>query len=117
MIEILEQPRRVVADAEEPLLEQTLLYLGPTALAETPDGQKLYVISRDDPGATPAKQGGVTVISTVDKTIIDALPAGLSPRWAVVRSDGAWGVATDNGPLTTDNKMLAGFKSRWMTPR
>ena len=35
VIEILEQPRRVVADAEEPLLEQTLLYLGSTALAET----------------------------------------------------------------------------------
>jgi len=80
----------------------------PTALAETPDGQKLYVISRDDPGATPAKQGGVTVISTVDKTIIDALPAGLSPRWAVVRSDGArvYVLSHDDGAVTTINSSV-----------
>jgi hypothetical protein len=80
----------------------------PTALAETPDGQKLYVISRDDPGATPAKQGGVTVISTVDKTIIDALPAGLSPRWGVVRSDGArvYVLSHDDGLVTTINSAV-----------
>jgi DNA-binding beta-propeller fold protein YncE len=77
----------------------------PTALAEAPDGKKLYVISRDDPGATPPKQGGVTVISTVDETIVAALSAGASPRWAAVRSDGArvYVLSHDDGLVTTIN--------------
>jgi hypothetical protein len=79
----------------------------PTALAETPDGKKLYVISRDDPGATPPKQGGVTVISAVDKTIIATLAAGTSPRWGVVRSDGARVyVLANDGSLTTINSAV-----------
>jgi YVTN family beta-propeller protein len=59
--------------------------------------KKLYVVNRDS--------GDVTVISSADKSIITTLPVGASPRWAVVRSDGArvYVLSHDGGSLTTIN--------------
>ena len=53
----------------------------PWALTETPDKNKLYVVNRDSQN--------VTVVNTVDKTINTTLTTGIgvSPRWAVARSD------------------------------
>jgi YVTN family beta-propeller protein len=62
----------------------------PIAMAEMPDTslttgatKKLYVVNRDS--------NSVSVVNTLDKTVSNtiALPPGVSPRWAVVRSDGA----------------------------
>jgi len=56
----------------------------PSAMVETPDGKKLYVVNQDD--AT------VTVISTIDKTksaILATGAIGASPNWAVARADSA----------------------------
>lgn len=72
----------------------------PWALAETPDGKKLYVVNRDS--------GNVTVVNTVDKSVGPTLAVGTSPRWAVVRGDGArvYVLSHDDGMLTTINSLL-----------
>src|SRR5213594_616950 len=53
----------------------------PVALAETPDGKKLYVANQGS--------GFVTSINTIDKTVNPSIPTGTSPVWAVARSDSA----------------------------
>jgi hypothetical protein len=70
----------------------------PWALAETPDKKKLYVVNRDSQN--------VTVVNTIDKTINTTLgPSngiGVSPRWAVARSDSTRVyVLANDGSLTT----------------
>ena len=69
----------------------------PIALAETPDGKKLYVANR--------AEGTVTVINIPDKTINVTLPAGVSPTWAIARSDSArvYVLSQNDGLLTTFN--------------
>jgi len=68
----------------------------PWALAETPDKKKLYVVNRDS--------HNVIVVNTVDKTINATLATGIgiSPRWAIARSDSTrvYVVAND-GTLST----------------
>jgi YVTN family beta-propeller protein len=79
----------------------------PTAMVETPDSvtgtgviKKLYVVNRDS--------ASVTVINTVDKTPIATLAVGASPRWAVIRSDGArtYVLSHDAGSLTVINSLV-----------
>ena len=55
----------------------------PVALAETPDGKKLYVVNQGT--------GSVTSINTVDGSVNrnQTIPTGTSPVWAVARSDNA----------------------------
>ncbi len=66
----------------------------PWALAETPDGKKLFVVNRDS--------NNVTFVATVDKSVVLTLPVGVSPRWAIARSDGArvYVLSHDDGLLT-----------------
>lgn len=68
----------------------------PWALAERPDGKRLYVVNRDS--------NNVTSINTVDRSINTTLTTGIgiSPRWAVARSDnGRVYVLSNDGTLTT----------------
>ena len=55
----------------------------PVALAETPDGKKLYVVNQGT--------GSVTSINTLDGSINgnSVIPTGALPVWAVARSDNA----------------------------
>ncbi|MBV9181513.1 MAG: YncE family protein [Acidobacteria bacterium] len=53
----------------------------PVALAETPDGTKLYSANRGT--------GTVTSISTVDNTVVKVISVGSSPLWVAARADGA----------------------------
>jgi YVTN family beta-propeller protein len=53
----------------------------PVALAETPDGKKLYVVNQGS--------GSVTSISLADKTVSATTATGANPVWAVTRSDSA----------------------------
>ncbi len=53
----------------------------PVAMAETPDGKKLYVVNQDD--------GTVTAINTIDKTVNAVIPTGTTPIWAAARVDNA----------------------------
>lgn len=53
----------------------------PVALAEKPDGSKIYSVNQGS--------GTVTSISTVDDTVLNVIPVGTSPVWASSRSDGA----------------------------
>jgi len=72
----------------------------PWGLAETPDGKQLFVVNRDS--------NNVSVVSTVDKLESAVLPVGASPRWAVVRSDGArvYVLSHDDGMVTTINSSV-----------
>jgi YVTN family beta-propeller protein len=72
----------------------------PWALTEIPNGKKLYVVNRDS--------NSVTVVNTVDKSINTTIPVGISPRWAVARSDNARVyVLAHDGTITTINTTLA----------
>jgi YVTN family beta-propeller protein len=51
----------------------------PVAMAETPDGKKLYVVNQGS--------GNVTAINTVDKSVSATIPTGTGPVWAAARSD------------------------------
>jgi len=55
----------------------------PVALAETPDGKKLYVVNQGS--------GSVTSINTLDGSVNgnQIIPTGAIPVWAVARSDSA----------------------------
>jgi YVTN family beta-propeller protein len=75
-------------------------------MVETPNSEtgtgvvkKLYVVNSDS--------GTVSVINTVDRSIIATLSVGASPRWIVLRTDGARGyvISHDAGTLTTINTL------------
>jgi YVTN family beta-propeller protein len=70
----------------------------PAAMAEIPNGQKLYVVN----GATTAGNGSVVSINTIDQTVnlpIVASPAApwVSPTWVVSRSDSQRVYVLDKG--------------------
>jgi YVTN family beta-propeller protein len=53
---------------------------GPVALAELPNGSKLYIANEGS--------GNVTVMNTADHSIAATIPAGTSPSWIDVNGDG-----------------------------
>jgi YVTN family beta-propeller protein len=55
--------------------------VNPMALAETPDGKKVYAANQGD--------GTVTAINTVDKSVASTISTGASPVWVVARADSA----------------------------
>jgi YVTN family beta-propeller protein len=59
---------------------QIALESTPVALAETPDGKKLYAVKNN---------GTVTSINTLDRSVGQIIPTGANPVWAVARSDSA----------------------------
>jgi len=68
----------VAVDPSQPLPNRSV---HPVALAETPDGFKLYVVNQGN--------GTVSSISTVDDTVLKVIGVGPSPVWAVARADNA----------------------------
>jgi len=77
--------------------------IAPVALAETPNGQKVYVANQGDNGTN----GSVSSISTVDKSVNLTIAGAtwLSPRSVAVRSDSqrAYALDTGNSTLTAIN--------------
>ncbi|MGH9509339.1 MAG: YncE family protein [Terriglobales bacterium] len=73
----------IIAVAQDVLTAEVQLAAGatPVALAQTLAGDKLYSINNGT--------SDVTVIATVDRSIVKSVPVGLAPVWAVVSSDGA----------------------------
>ena len=70
----------------------------PAAMAEIPNGQKLYVVN----GATAAGAGSVVSMNTIDQTVnlpVVASPAAawVSPSWVVARSDSQRVYVLDKG--------------------
>jgi hypothetical protein len=59
---------------------QIALEASPVALAETPDGKKLYAVKNN---------GTVTSINTLDRSVGPVIATGTNPVWAVARSDSA----------------------------
>ena len=72
--------------------------IAPVALAETPNGQKVYVANQGDNGTN----GSVSSISTVDKSVNLTIAGAtwLSPRSVAVRSDSQRAYALDTGNST-----------------
>jgi len=69
----------------------------PVSIAETPDGQKVYVANQGNNGAG----GSVTLINSVDKTVNNTAPlnsfAWVSPVWIVARPDSQRVYVLDQG--------------------
>ncbi|MBZ5571332.1 MAG: YncE family protein [Acidobacteriia bacterium] len=69
----------------------------PVAMAETPNGQKLYVANQGNNGSG----GSVTSINTVDKSVNSSAPltgfAWVSPVWVVARPDSQRVYVLDRG--------------------
>ena len=61
----------------------------PVYVAETPSGQKVYVVNQGS--------NDVTVIQTVDGTVLGTIPVGSSPVAAVASSDGNFVFVADQG--------------------
>ncbi len=77
----------VIAVAQDVLTAEVQLLPGsvPVALSQTLAGDKLYSINRRD----GMPNGTVTVIATVDRSIVKHVDVGVQPVWAVLSSDGA----------------------------
>jgi len=56
----------------------------PVAVAETPNGQNLYVLNQGD-GVSAST---VTNLSPTDLSVQATIPVGINPTWATVRKDG-----------------------------
>ena len=82
----------VISATSNVLTETVPVGSNPLALAEMPNGQKLYVLN----------QGSVTVINTIDDTVAATIPAGSSPSWIVARSDSARIYALDRSGTIYD---------------
>jgi len=69
----------------------------PVAMAETPDGQKVYVANQ----GTNGSGGSVTSINTIDQSVVPNPPLAsfgwVSPVWAVARSDSQRAYVLDQG--------------------
>jgi YVTN family beta-propeller protein len=65
----------------------------PVALAELPNGSKVYSVNQGS--------GTVSSISTVDDTVLSMIPIGAPPIWAVASSDSAFVYVLDtNGTIS-----------------
>jgi len=74
----------VINAFENVIADQIGVGVSPVALAETPNGLKLYVANQ----GTNGTGGSVNSINTIDRTLNPPLPgAWISPVWAVARSD------------------------------
>ena len=74
----------------------------PWAMAETPDGHKLYVVNRDS--------SNVTSINSVDRSIASVIPTGATPQWAAARNDSkrVYVLAADGTLSTIDSEYTSG---------
>ena len=76
-----------ISTASEVVTNNITVGTNPVALAETPDASKVYVANQ----GTNGSGGSVTVINTLDKSVVGNPPlAGfgwISPVWVVARSD------------------------------
>jgi YVTN family beta-propeller protein len=86
---------------------QIALQASPVALAETPDGKKLYAVESN---------GSVTSINTLDRSVGQVMATGTNPVWAVARSDSARVYVLNSGSGTvsaidtaTDTVLPASF--------
>jgi DNA-binding beta-propeller fold protein YncE len=86
---------------------QITLEASPVALAETPDGKKLYAVKTN---------GTVTSINTLDRSVGQVIATGSNPVWAVARSDSARVYVLNSGSGTvsaidtsTDTLLPASF--------
>lgn len=74
----------------------------PWAMAETPDGKKLYVVNRDS--------NDVTSINTTDRSVLPPISVGPTPQWARARSDShrVWVLASDGTLSNIDSEYTSG---------
>ena len=80
----------------------------PWAMAETPDGHKLYIVNN---GLDPVTNGyDVTSINTTDRSLAATIPVGNSPQWAVARSDShrVYVLAVDGTVTNIDSEFTSG---------
>lgn len=82
----------------------------PIALAETPNGQKLYSVNQGDATVVPALSPSVTPINTIDNSTGTPITSLTSPVWAVASSDNSAVFVLDSATglisvidTTTDN--------------
>ena len=75
----------------------------PWAMAETPDGHKLYVVNNGS--------NDVTSINTTDRSVVvPTISAGTSPQWAMARSDShrVYVLASDGTVTDIDSEFTSG---------
>jgi len=83
--------------------------LTPWAMAETPNGQKLYVANRDD--------NTISSINTVDQTVVKTIPLTGSPEWVVARSDSnrVYAVTADGNLVTINSEFTSAQQDSFST--
>ena len=75
-----------------------MLQFRPIALAETPDGKKIYAVGSDDSGV-----GSVISINSIDKSLNQATTGLNAPAWVATRSDSqrAYVLNSGSGTIST----------------
>lgn len=87
----------VISATNAVVTNQILLGAKPVALAETPDGQKVYVANSGSVGGS----GSVSSINTIDKSLNPPVAsAWVSPVWVAARSDSQRVYVLDSGAGT-----------------
>jgi DNA-binding beta-propeller fold protein YncE len=77
-----------VIDAQSNVVSSFIPVSGrPTALVETPNGQKLYSLNQGDSAVVPALSASVTPINTVDNSTGTPITSFTSPVWGAASSD------------------------------
>lgn len=77
-----------VIDAQSNVVSSFIPVTGrPTALVETPNGQKLYSLNQADSAVVPALTASVTPINTIDNSTGTPITSFTSPVWATASSD------------------------------
>jgi len=79
-----------ISVSQNVIVKEIVVGSNPVALAETPNGQKLYVVNQGD--------NTVTIIQTADGSVLNpALPVGTAPVWAVASTDGKFVFVANSG--------------------
>src|SRR5215469_2732936 len=80
--------------------------LTPWAMAETPNGKKLYVANRDD--------NTISSINSVDETVVATIPLSGSPQWIVARGDSnrVYAVTADGNLVGIDSEYTSALQDQ-----
>ena len=81
----------------------------PWAMAETPNGKKLYVANRDD--------NTISSINTVDQAVATTIPLSGSPQWIVARGDSnrVYAITADGNLVTINSEYTSAQQDSFST--
>jgi len=84
-----------ISASNNAVINNVTLQFSPIALAETPDGKKIYAVGSDGAGV-----GWVVSINSLDKSLNEAITGLSAPLWVATRSDSQRAYVLNSGSGT-----------------